>query len=81
MCHGNSHYLGFAFQIENFERKPRKNKLACSMVGQWILRRSFDDSGEGIVLRRGRMRSRLVGCARSTTYALPEVRHEPQGEA
>ncbi len=49
MCHGNNDYLGFALQVEDVKREPRKNELAGPMIGQWILRRSLDDSGDGIV--------------------------------
>jgi hypothetical protein len=57
MCHGNNDDLGLAGAIEYVERESLKNKLAGSVVGQRILRGSFDDSGDGIV-NGFRMRSR-----------------------
>ena len=49
MGYRNDHNFGFAGQVENVERESLKYELVCSEVGQWILRRSFDDSGDGIV--------------------------------
>ena len=49
MCHGNNYYLRLEGQIEQVEREPLKNELACSVLCQWILSGGFDDSRYGIV--------------------------------
>jgi hypothetical protein len=55
MCHGDDHSLGLTGQIEYVEWESLKDKLASSMLGQWILRRSLQDSGDRIVngVRKG----------------------------
>ena len=49
MSDRHNDYLGLTGQIEYGEWEPLKDELACSVLSQWILRRSFDDSGDGIV--------------------------------
>jgi hypothetical protein len=44
-------------QIEYVEWEPLKNKLAGSVFGEWILRRSVDDSRDGFVNGVGESRS------------------------
>ena len=36
MCHGDDHSLGLTGQIEYVEWESLKDKLASSMLGQWI---------------------------------------------
>ena len=69
MCHRNDYEFGLERKIEYVKWEPLKNELSSSVLGQWILRRSFQDSGNGIVNGLGE-RSR----AKWAAFVIPPTR-------